>query len=74
MLQAEGARPAKEQRRRGLGVPGNGKNVSGTNSPRTRLQTSLDGGPVGHGKEGWLCLKGQEKLVNSSLVGNTEAD
>lgn len=43
MLQAEGARPAKEQRRRGPGAPGNEKNVSVTNSPRTGLQTSLGG-------------------------------
>ena len=43
MLQAEGARPAKEQRRHAPGAPGNEKNVSVTSSPKTRLQTSMGG-------------------------------
>lgn len=64
MLQAEGARPAKEQKRHGLGTPGDEARVSVTDRPH-RLWTSMGAGGLG--------CKGP-KLLSASLTEIIEAD
>lgn len=66
VLQAEGARPAKEQKRHGLGTPGNEAKVNVIDRPKTGCGQAQGAGG--------LCCKGQEKLLSASLTEIIEAD
>lgn len=66
VLQAESARPAKEQKRHGLGTPGNEAKVSVIDRPKKGCGQAWG--------VGGLCCKGQEKLLSASLTEIIEAD